>query len=151
VNSIIYIHAIDERRVKRPTRLDISSVRRVCPNEPQSSFILVTTMWKEDSFKDGAMNEEDLKREEDLKTKEAFFKHFADHGVQFIRYPDSDRNAAQEIVRSLLKTREEINLSPAKEGYEKAKKYEHKHRSAPRRSKVSQLLQRLFGVGKRER
>jgi hypothetical protein len=98
-------------------------------------------MWKEAGFKDGVI------REEDLKTKEAFFKHFAEHGVQFIRYPDSDRSAAREIVQYLLKSTEEISLSAAKERRESESKHKH---SASRTGKVSQLL-RLFGVGKRSR
>lgn len=135
ITGIIYIHAMDQRRVSRATKREIQAVRVLCGNEPKNSFIIATTMWKEIDASVG------VQREEHLKTDIEFFKQFTDMGVKFVRHPDSngEQDSARNIIRTLLSSArtQATNADAAMNENESSR--------TSTRSSIAQLLRRLFG------
>ncbi|KDR66193.1 hypothetical protein GALMADRAFT_81152 [Galerina marginata CBS 339.88] len=95
LNGVIYLHNIANTRMGGISRRNLKMFQKLVGNDSLCNVIIVTTMW---STVDNAVGE---KREEELRSKDVFFKPLLEQKAQLLRH-DSGKDSADRIVNAIL-------------------------------------------------
>jgi tetratricopeptide (TPR) repeat protein len=96
LHGVIYVHRITDPKVSGHLRRNFSMFKALCGPTAMKNVVIVTTKWDtgdEEAFK---------VREEQLKTKEEFFKQFIDDGAEMFRHYNTP-STAFAIIRRMLR------------------------------------------------
>ncbi|KAI0342632.1 hypothetical protein BDW22DRAFT_1357085 [Trametopsis cervina] len=92
LTGILYLHRITDNRMTGSSVRNLQAYQALCGPNALKNSIVVTTMW---SRADPAKGEQ---YEQELKSKDKFFKPALDHGAKFIRHLDTQQSA-HDIIR----------------------------------------------------
>ena len=96
-SGIIYLHRIADTRMEGSHMKNLRVFRELCGEKNFGNVILCTTMW------DKVSEEEGQRREEELKSKEAFWGNLVSRGAQVMRHRGPDFTAsARKIAESFI-------------------------------------------------
>lgn len=93
--GVIYMHRISDLRVGGSARRDFRMFQELCGEEAYPNVIIVTNMW-------GTVTEEDgIAREQELASKNIFFKPILDKRAKMLRH-DNTKHSAHQIIQNLV-------------------------------------------------
>lgn len=93
--GVIYMQRISDVKVSGSTRQCFKMFQELCGEETYPNILLVTGMW------DTVTLEVGNSRDQELRTKDIFFKPVLEKGARMMRH-DNTRESALEIVRNLV-------------------------------------------------
>ncbi|KDQ53038.1 hypothetical protein JAAARDRAFT_39754 [Jaapia argillacea MUCL 33604] len=103
LTGLIYTHRITDPRMGGTSKRNLRLFRKLCGNESMQNVIILTTMWDKVDIEEG------IRRENELKTEEGFFKDLIDAGARLVRmgyglqgreFPDPEQIVANLILQS---------------------------------------------------
>ncbi|EKM58553.1 uncharacterized protein PHACADRAFT_252989 [Phanerochaete carnosa HHB-10118-sp] len=98
LHGILYLYRISDNRVSGVAARNLRFYRELCGPAALANSIIVTNMW---GLVDATMGSA---REEELKTKPAFFRPALEHGARVLRH-DGTAASAQSILRPLVNSK----------------------------------------------
>ncbi|KAI0696924.1 P-loop containing nucleoside triphosphate hydrolase protein [Cytidiella melzeri] len=95
LQGVIYLHRITDNRVSGTSLRNLQAYQELCGTAALANSVIATTMWSRIDPKLGA------NYEQELSSKEKFFKPAVDYGAKFLRHVDTEESA-HDIIRELL-------------------------------------------------
>ncbi|CAL1717180.1 unnamed protein product [Somion occarium] len=95
LHGVIYLHRISDNRMAGSAMRNLRFFRQLCGDDALTNCAVVTSMWDSVSPQVGA------EREEELKSKENFFKPILDSGATLFRH-DNTIESTHQIIRPLI-------------------------------------------------
>ncbi|KIL67674.1 hypothetical protein M378DRAFT_159507 [Amanita muscaria Koide BX008] len=96
LSGVIYFHRISDFRVGGISRRNFKMFRELCGDDNLKNVLIVTNMWGEVDPQVG------LARENELSSKDIFFKPALEKGAQFLRH-ENTTESAYNIIRQVMK------------------------------------------------
>jgi len=93
--GVIYMHRISDLRVGGSARRDFRMFQELCGEEAYPNVIIVTNMWGTVTAEDGSA------REQELATKNIFFKPILDKRAKMLRH-ENTKQSAHQIIHTLI-------------------------------------------------
>ncbi|KAK1223445.1 hypothetical protein PQX77_013684 [Marasmius sp. AFHP31] len=103
LTGIIYLHRISDMRVSGISARNIRIFRELCGEDTLKNVVIVTNRWEEVPEDSGEA------REEELRTKDIFFKPALDKGARMVRH-NNTHDSASTIVKSLVVNHEVLEV-----------------------------------------
>ncbi|KIL67658.1 hypothetical protein M378DRAFT_73626 [Amanita muscaria Koide BX008] len=94
--GVIYLHRISDFRVGGISRRNFKMFRELCGDDSLKNVLIVTNMWGEVDLQVG------LARENELSSKDIFFKPALDKGAQSLRH-NNTIESAHNIIRQVMR------------------------------------------------
>ncbi|KAH7924247.1 hypothetical protein BV22DRAFT_1035305 [Leucogyrophana mollusca] len=95
LSGVIYMQRISDFKMGGASRRDFQMFQELCGEESYQNVVICTNMWN-------SVNKDDAEaREEELRSKDIFFKPILDKGAQLHRH-DNSLESAQTILRGLI-------------------------------------------------
>lgn len=101
--GIVYLHRICDTRMSGASAKSLRLFKKVCGEQGLPCVVLATTMWHQPP------TELEVAREQELSSKEGFWKEMVDKGSE-IRRQDDGKLSATNIIEYILKRRHQITL-----------------------------------------
>ncbi|KAF9223438.1 hypothetical protein BS17DRAFT_781854 [Gyrodon lividus] len=95
IAGVIYMHRISDLRVGGSARRDFRMFQELCGEEAYPNVLIVSNMWDAVTAEDGNA------REQELATKDIFFKPILDKRAKMLRH-DNTQKSAHSIIQNLV-------------------------------------------------
>ncbi|KAF8856749.1 putative GTPase Era, partial [Acephala macrosclerotiorum] len=105
VSGILYLHPIDQPRMKGSDMKNLEVFREIVGKRNIANCFFVTTKWSKVSDEEGAL------REQELVEDGSFWKLMLDQGAQVMRFRGT-RRSATEIIHSLCSAVDPLGFKP---------------------------------------
>ncbi|TDL15545.1 hypothetical protein BD410DRAFT_808829 [Rickenella mellea] len=102
LSGVIYLHRISDVKMGGTSRRNFTLFRKLCGDTTLKNVVILTTMWDTTPPATGAL------RENELATKDKFFKPACDLGAQIVRFSPRTPTSAHTILRRLIANKPEV-------------------------------------------